>query len=80
VSAVGIRGLAVGDLPEPVAELCRRQITVAELAVEAAVTGDRKVALQSLLLDPMITDIGQAQAILDDYLTAHADLLPQFRR
>ena len=80
VSTMGIRGLAVGDLPEPVAELCRRQITVAELAVEAAVTGDRKVALQSLLLDPMITDIGQAQAILDDYLTAHADLLPQFRR
>jgi len=26
------------------------------------------------------TDIGQARAILDDYLTAHADLLPQFRR
>ena len=78
VSAMGIHGLAMGDLPEPVAELCRRQITVAELAVEAAVTGDRGVALQSLLLDPMITDIGQAQAILDDYLTAHADLLPQF--
>jgi alpha-galactosidase/6-phospho-beta-glucosidase family protein len=32
------------------------------------------------LLDPMVTDIAQAQAILDDYLTAHADLLPQFRR
>ena len=78
VSAMGIRSLAMGDLPEPVAELCRRQIAVAELAVEAAVTGDRKAALRSLLLDPMITDIAQAEAILDEYLTAHADLLPQF--
>jgi len=79
ISGMGIRGVAVGDLPEPVGELCRRQVTVAELAVEAAVTGDRKKALQALLLDPMTTDIAQARGILDDYLKAHAALLPQFR-
>ena len=79
VSAMGIRGLAMGHLPEPVAELCRRQIAVAELAVEAAVTGSRETALRALLLDPMITDIAQARAILDDYLAAHGELLGRFR-
>jgi len=68
----------VGDLPGPIAELCRRQVAVADLAVEAAVTGDRNKALQALLLDPMVTHIGQAQAILEDYLREHRDVLPQF--
>ena len=48
------------------------------LAVDAAVTGDRQKALQCLLLDPVITDMDQAQAILDDYLTTYKALLPQF--
>jgi alpha-galactosidase len=80
VSALGIRGVPVGNLPEPIAELCRRQTVIADLVVKAAATGDKKVALHALLMDPMVTDIPRAQAILDDYLTVHGDLLPQFRR
>jgi alpha-galactosidase len=80
VSAIGIRGMSMGDLPEPVAELCRRQTVIAELAVKAAATGDKKLAFYALLMDPMMTDIGRARAILDDYLEVHGDLLPQFRR
>ncbi len=80
VSAIGIRGLPMGDLPEPAGELCRRQVAVAELAVKAAATGDRQSALHALLMDPMVTDIEQAKGILDDYLEVHAELLPQFRQ
>jgi len=78
VSGMGISAVSVGELAGPIAELCRRQIVVAELGVEAAVKGDRGTALQALLLDPMITDIEQARGILDGYLKAHGDLLPQF--
>lgn len=76
----GVYGLPVGPLPEAVAELCRREIAVASLCVDAAVTGDRQIALQALLLDPMINDIGRARRILDDYLTVHAEWLPQFHQ
>ena len=78
VDATGIKGLGVGTLPRPIAELCRRQITVAELAVEAGVKGDRGLALQALALDPMIDDPGVARSLLDDYLKAQASYLPQF--
>ncbi len=78
VSSSGIQGLAVGPLPEMVAELCRREITVAGLAVDAAVTGSRELALQALLLDPCITDVDTARAILDAYLDEYAAYLPQF--
>ncbi|HUW12391.1 MAG TPA: hypothetical protein VM537_21880 [Anaerolineae bacterium] len=78
VGGDGVRGVPVGCLPEPVAELCRREIGVATLGVDAAVTGDRQMALQALLLDPMVNDIDRARHILEDYLTAHRAWLPQF--
>ncbi len=79
LSGKGPIGLAMGDLPEPVAYLCRNQITIAELEVEAAVKGCKKTALQAILLDPMINDIDTAKNILDDYLRIHAKYLPQFK-
>lgn len=78
VSACGPRGLGVGSLPEPVAELCRRQITVAELAVKAGVEGDRAAALQCLALDPMVDDPQVAKGLLEDFLKEFQEYLPQF--
>ena len=60
----------MGDLPEPIAALCRRQITINELSARAAVEGDRHLALQALALDPMIDDPEIAEKLLDDYLEA----------
>jgi alpha-galactosidase len=77
-SDTGVSGVAVELLPEPIAELCRREITVTRLCVDAAVHGDRQAALQCLLLDPVITDIDVAQRILDDYLEAYREHLSQF--
>ena len=78
VSGSGVYGLGVGPLPEPIAELCRRELTVARLCVDAAVNGDRQAALQCLLLDPVIRDLDVAQHILDDYLETYRAYLPQF--
>ncbi|HOS93588.1 MAG TPA: alpha-glucosidase/alpha-galactosidase, partial [Armatimonadota bacterium] len=80
VSGGGVRGLALGDRPPAVAALCSIQVQIAELAVEAAVEGSRQAALHALLIDPVINDIDVAGKILDDYLTVHADYLPQFAR
>jgi len=78
VDGAGIHPVHVGALPEPVAELCRRETVVAQLGVDAAVEGSREKALQCLLLDPVITDMGTAKKILDDYLTSYREYLPQF--
>jgi len=78
VSGMGVQGIDVGSLPEPIAELCRREIAVTRLCVDAAVHGDRRAALQCLLLDPVITDLDVAQQVLDDYLETYREHLPQF--
>jgi alpha-galactosidase len=78
VDGSGIHPVHVGGLPDPIAELCRRETAVAQLCVDAAVEGSREKALQCLLLDPVITDIDTAKKILDDYLTSYKEYLPQF--
>jgi alpha-galactosidase len=80
VDGAGIHPVHIGALPEGIAELCRRELTVAQLCVDSAVEGSREQALQCLLLDPMISDIQRAQSILDDYLTTYKEYLPQFWR
>jgi len=78
VSNTGVIPVHIGALPEPVAELLRREITVGQLCVDATIEGSREKALQSLLLDPTITDIKTAKNILDDYLKTYKEYLPQF--
>jgi len=77
--ASGLHGLGLDPLPEPVAELCRREAALAGLVADASATGSRELALQALLLDPMIGDFGRAEAILNDYLAVYAEWLPQFQ-
>ena len=73
-----VRSIHVGALPLFAAELCRRQIVIHELVAQAAVTGDRQLALQALALDPYVRSITQAKAILDDFLREYQEDLPQF--
>ncbi len=79
VGADRIYGLALGEMPAAIAALMELQLRIMDLVVEAAVTGDRKTALQALLIDPAIPSPAAAQKILDEMLKAEADYLPQFK-
>ena len=74
-----VLGVQVGDLPRGIAAMLAQQIEIQELVVEAAVTGSRTLALQALLLDPVIHSFAQAEHTLDDLLAAQAAYLPAFR-
>jgi alpha-galactosidase len=73
-----IRPKRVGELPLGIAELCRREMITSQLCVDAVVQGDRKLALQCLLLDPVIRDLDVAEKILNGYLMEFKEYLPQF--
>lgn len=73
-----VRGIEVGELPLFAAELCRRQITIHELVAQAAISGDRRLFLEALCLDPFVHDLDTAKSIMDDYLQEYREYLPQF--
>ena len=78
IGGMGVLPLRVGALPPFVAELCRREAERVEYVVDAAVSGDRELALQALALDSTVDDLDVARAILDDYLETQREQLPQF--
>jgi alpha-galactosidase len=78
VDGSGVHPVQVGGLPDSLAALCNIQILIQDLAVEAAVHGDRGLALQAVLIDPVIQDLDSARAAFEELMEAHADALPQF--
>lgn len=79
VSRQGVQPLAVGALPEPFAAHLRTQCEIVVTVTEAYRTRSRKLLLQALLLDPCISGVAQARAILEDMLTLQAAYLPSFQ-
>ena len=75
---IGAYPLTVGPLPDAVAELVRRQVTIQKLQVDAAATGSRQKLLQSLLLDPTIKNIDSALAFMDETLRDRGSYYPAF--
>jgi len=74
----GVTGISVGALPPVVAEFCNRQKAIVDLAVKAAVEGDRRVAVQALAIDPMVDDLKTAERIVEDGLKTFRKYLPAF--
>src|SRR6185437_9208359 len=65
-----LRGLDIerhrmGPMPEQVAGLVLQLTAHARLASEAAVTGDRRLALQAMMAHPLVNDITAAEQMLD---------------
>ncbi|MET0695675.1 MAG: hypothetical protein ABWY56_17210 [Propionibacteriaceae bacterium] len=79
VGGAGITGLAVGPLPVGIASVLTARSQQQEITVQAAVTGDRELALQALALDPLVPSPAVAESILDDAIAAHGAVLDRFR-
>ena len=74
----GVHGIAVGALPDGIAGILAARARQQEITVDAALTGDRKLALQALLADLLVPSVETAEAMLDEALETHATHLPQF--
>jgi len=77
----GITPCFVGDLPPHLAGINRTNVSVQELAVEAALTGDREAAFQAVALDPLtsaVCSLKEIRAMVDEMFEAEAQWLPQF--
>jgi alpha-galactosidase len=66
VDGSGIHKVHIGMMPEATAALMSFQIGPQQMAVEAAVHGDRQMALQAMLVDPVVNDTVAAVKILDE--------------
>jgi alpha-galactosidase len=64
----GVHGMKLGGLPKGFGGLLSNQVAVNDLTVEAALTGSREMALQALLVDPVVDNVEAAEKTLDTML------------
>lgn len=72
----GVQGVHVGPLPIGPAALNRSAVSVAELTIEAAVTGSRDLLYQAAMTDPHTAaelSLDDIVSLCDDMLEAHGD-------
>lgn len=79
VDKEGVHGVKLGMLPKGFAGLLNNQVAVNDLTVEAVLAGSRELALQALLVDPVVDDVAAAEAALDATLEYQQEYLGYIR-
>ena len=77
----GVQPTRVGRLPVQLAALMRTNVNVQELVVEAILGQRRDHVYHAAMLDPHTAatlDLSQIRAMVDELLTAHRAVLPEF--
>ena len=70
------RQLRLGELPPSVAPQVRLHSEIQEMIVEAGLTGDKELALQAFLLDPLIRDFDAGRQMFEEMCQAHGLFAP----
>ncbi len=74
VDANGLQPTRIGKLPPQLAAICRTNINVQELTVEAALTNRREYIYQAVMMDPHTSStltLDKIWAMCDDMIEAH---------
>ncbi|MFQ5627568.1 MAG: alpha-glucosidase [bacterium] len=76
VNKVGIHGIPIGNLlPKGFTGLLYNQVAIHSMTAETVLTGSRDIALQALLVDPIVDKVSAAEKMLDHILEVQKSYL-----
>ncbi len=75
VDAGGIHGVRLGKVPTGFAGLLNNQVFLCELTVEAVLQQSKELALQALLLDPVVDNVSAAERSLNTIISLQSKYL-----
>ena len=74
----GLLPVQVANFPKQLIAPLARKLAGQQVTIEAALTGDRALFVEALLMDGGVTDPVKAGKLADELLAAHKQYLPQF--
>jgi alpha-galactosidase len=80
ITSAGAQPLTIGAVPPGVLSTLQPHVVNQEMIAVAALEGDRQLALQAMVNDPLVPSLEIARKMLDELIEAHAEYLPQFKR
>ena len=75
IDAGGIHGVCVGKVPTGFAGLLNNQVFLTELTVDAILHKSKELALQALLLDPVVDNVAAAERTLNTIISLQSAYL-----
>lgn len=78
VDSLGVHPFSLGQLPRGVAAVLAERLNQYELEIEAALSGERGLALQSLLMDGYVRSVEVAEELLNEVLEAEREWVPSY--
>jgi len=81
VNSYGVFPVHVGSLPDSFAAFLQQHIAIQEMLAEAALSGDRRLALHAFQQEPQVAaklTPQEAERLFNDLMQAHARYLPLF--
>jgi alpha-galactosidase len=79
----GFNPIHVGPLPPQLAALVQVSVSVEEMAVEAALTGDPRLVYQAICFDPLsasVLSLAEIKKMVQEMLLKNKALLPRFKK
>ena len=76
VDSKGITPVGVCSVPQSLLGVVQYRINQQEMVVRSALSGDKGLALQALILDPLTRSIEDAERMLDELLLANSRYVP----
>ncbi len=67
-----------GPLPPALQSLVEGHLIRQEMSIDAALAGDRQIALEALATDPLVQDLTTARPMLEELLGGNRQYLPSF--
>lgn len=78
ITADGPKPLATGALKLPISGYVQMMKAFERMTVQAAVTGDKNLAVAALNVNPLCPSDALANVVVDELLRVHREYLPQF--
>ena len=79
ITSDGPKPLSTGNLKLPISGYVHMIKSFERMIAEAAVTGDKNLAIAALNLNPLCPSDKIANVVIDELIEAHKDYLPQFK-
>lgn len=79
ITSDGPKPIATGSLKLPISGYVQMMKAFERLVCEAAVTGNRDLAVTALNINPLCPSDALANIVVDELIEAHKDYLPQFK-
>lgn len=78
IGSSGAQPIVIGEMPKAIKGHIQLLKAFEELVIEAAITGDRSLVYQALIMNPLVRDESQVEVVMEELISAHSAYLPLF--